>query len=381
MGTTRELGERIVRRCRELGFAAAGVADASPTTRAAELKGWLASGKHGDMAFLEKTLATLLDPAQELPGVRSVIMVADLYTARNQAADQATVGASASVTPSGQPTGKIARYAQGKDYHAFIKKRLHVLNDELRILYPGHKFRTFTDTAPVLEREYAHRAGLGWIGKHTLAIHPAHGSYFFLGGTYTTLQLDPLPDQPTPRDHCGTCTRCIDACPTAAITPYSVDASRCISYLTIERQGAIDPAFHAAIGDWLYGCDICQDVCPHNSPRPRNPGILPQDRYTPMRTGFSPLEIVTWDEDARRAAFHQSSMKRASLAMMKRNAIIVLTNLVLSDPAATWAQEARAKIAEIAAREEEPMVIETARVSLDRLSGPGHAPSPRPASA
>jgi epoxyqueuosine reductase len=373
MVTTRELGERIVRRCRELGFAAAGVADASSTARAAELKAWLADGKHGDMSFLEKTLATLLDPAQELPGVRSVIMVADLYASRNQP--------NASVEPTTSPQGKIARYAQGKDYHAFIKKRLHVLNDELRILYPGHKFRTFTDTAPVLEREYAQRAGLGWIGKHTLAIHPAHGSFFFLGGTYTTLELDPLPDQPTPRDHCGTCTRCIDACPTAAITPYSVDASRCISYLTIERQGPIDPTFHAAIGDWLYGCDICQDVCPHNSPRTRAPGALPQDRYTPMRTGFSPLEILTWDEDARRAAFHQSSMKRASLAMMKRNAIIVLTNLVLGDPTAEWAHEARAKIAEIITRDDDPMVLETARVSLDRLSGSQPAPHPRPESA
>ena len=163
---TRELGERIVRRCRELGFAAAGVADASPTSRAAELKAWLAQGKHGDMAFLERTLATLLDPAQELPGVRSVIMVADLYTARNQTAGESSSPAA--------PLGKVARYAQGKDYHAHIKKRLHVLNDELRILHPGHKFRTFTDTAPVLEREYAHRAGLGWIGKHTLEIGRAH---------------------------------------------------------------------------------------------------------------------------------------------------------------------------------------------------------------
>ena len=368
---SRELGERIVRRCRELGFAAAGVAEASPTTRAAELRAWLADGKHGDMGFLEKTLATLLDPANELPGVRSVIMVADLYASRNQP--------HATVEPSSSPRGKIARYTQGKDYHAYIKKRLHVLNDELRILYPGHKFRTFTDTAPVLEREYAQRAGLGWIGKHTLAIHPAHGSYFFLGGTYTTLELEPLPDQPTPRDHCGTCTRCIDACPTAAITPYSVDASRCISYLTIERQGAIDPAFHAAIGDWLYGCDICQDVCPHNSPRPRDPGILPQDRYTPMRTGFPPLEILTWDEDARRAAFYQSSMKRASRAMMKRNAIIVLTNLVLGDPTAAWANEVRSKFMEIVASDEDPMVVETARVSLDRLSARGLLP--RPASA
>jgi epoxyqueuosine reductase len=359
MGTPRELGERIVRRCRELGFAACGIADASPTARGAELQAWLAEGKHGDMGFLEKMLDKLLDPAKELPGVRSVIMVADVYRSRNDPGDQ---------PPSDGPLGRIARYAQGKDYHAYIKKRLHVLNDELRILYPGNKFRTFTDTAPVLEREYAHRAGLGWIGKHTLAIHPGLGSYFFLGGTYTTLQLDPLPDQWVPRDHCGTCTRCIDACPTQAITPYSVDARRCISYLTIERLGPIDRSFHEAVGDWLYGCDVCQEVCPHNSPRPREPLASPGDRYTPLRKGLSPLEILEWDEEGRRAAFHQSSMKRASLSMMKRNAIIVLTNLAVRDPDASWVPAAKARIAELASGSEDAMIAETARVSLDRLA-------------
>lgn len=370
------LARRVLSRCRDLGFAAAGVCDAGPTVRPQQLREWLAAGKHGDMDFLPKALDTLLDPSRELPGVRSVIMVADLYHPRPRGG----LAPPDQDGPAGSPTsagaGRLARYARGKDYHLFIKKRLHRLNDELRAEFPGEEFRTFVDTAPVLEREYASRAGLGWIGKHTLAIHPRLGSYTLLGGTYTTMQLTPPPEQPGAEDRCGTCTRCLDACPTGAITPYAVEATRCISYLTIERAGPIDAAFHGPIGDWLYGCDVCQEVCPHNSPRPSGEPdpILPH--YVPRRAGFDLLEVLGWDDAARRQAFTSSAMKRVSLAMMKRNALIVLTNRVLGAPESPWAAAARARLAELAADgSEDPLVRETARVSLARLD-PGPRPSP-----
>jgi epoxyqueuosine reductase len=363
MPTGPALTDLILRRCRELGFAAAGVCRADPSENAAEIRRWLADGKHGDMAFLADTVETLLDPSRELAGVRSVVMVADLYHARPAEGEP-----SFSPPPAGPVPGRIARYAQGRDYHTHLKKRLHRLNDELRPMFPGHHFRTFVDTAPVLEREFAHRAGLGWIGKHTLTIHPRLGSSFFLGGTYTTLDLTPAPDQPTPRDHCGTCTRCIEACPTRAITPYSVDATRCISYLTIERQGPIDPAFHAAMGEWLYGCDVCQEVCPHNSPRGDPEGVA-NPHYAPERTSFDALSVLGWDESARRAAFRTTSMKRASLAMMQRNALIVLTNHILTHP--DTPPVALERLRTIAADPtQDPLVTVTARQCLDRLSRP-----------
>lgn len=366
-----ELGLRVTARCAELGFAAVGISDARPTNRESQLRDWLAAGKHGDMDFLARTIGTLVDPAQELPGVRSVIMVADLYHARGAGSE----------TPTGT-TGRIARYARGRDYHGYIKKRLHRLNDELRAEFPEHEFRTFVDTAPVLEREYAARAGLGWIGRHTLAIHPRIGSYVLLGGTLTTMEIAPRPELRAFPDHCGTCTRCIEACPTQAIGERTVDATRCISYLTIERQGPIDERWHAAIGDWMYGCDICQEVCPHNAPTPRHVnaplaggGGRVGEHYKPKRTGFDAFAVLGWDEAARREAFTSSAMKRASLAMMKRNALIVLANAVLREPGADWAAAARARIAELAsASEEEPMVRETARVSLARLSSPARGP-------
>jgi len=356
------LARDVIARCGALGFAAAGVCRASPTTREAELRRWIAAGMHGEMDFLERYLPIMLDPARELPGVRSVIMVADLYSSRHE-------GPKSVPPPTDGPRGTIARYARGKDYHRVIKKRLHALADSFRPAHPGHKFRSFVDTAPVLEREYAARAGLGYAGKHTLLIHPRLGSFTLLGGIYTTLELDPPPEQPVATDHCGTCTRCIDACPTGAITPNHVDATRCISYLTIERTTAIDPAFHAAIGGWIYGCDICQDVCPHNSPRSSDPGQpMPEvrDDLRPRRDGFDLLDVLGWNEEARRVAFSTSAMKRANLAMMKRNALIALTNSILSSGDHDGALARRILAVSIDADEDE-MVRVTASQCLARL--------------
>jgi epoxyqueuosine reductase len=361
-----QTGQSVLRLATELGFAAAGICDATPTHFKQELLDWLAAGKHGSMDYLARNTGARLDPTKVLPGARSVVMVADLHASRDTNQD-----------PPLQPGhGRIARYARGRDYHVVIKTRLHSLADQLRARFPEAAFRAFVDTAPILEREYAARAGLGWVGKHTLLIHPRLGSYMLLGGLLTTLDLTPPPEQEPVTDHCGTCTRCIDACPTGAINEgdcgagvrpaRSIDASRCISYLTIERRGPIDPQFHSAIGDWLYGCDVCQEVCPHNSVRDRATdfgsakSVLPG--YEPQNSSFNLLDVLNWTEADRAAAFQGRALKRATLAMMKRNALLVLANHPLDGLAL-------ARIGQVAADPfEADLVRETARGILARTT-------------
>lgn len=305
---------RLIQRALDSGFALAGIAGVESSAWSEELSDWLAQHKHGEMAWLDRNTDLRKNPDQLIDDARSVLMVADLYASRRDNVDE----------PLKPGEGRIARYARGKDYHKAMKKRLMDLADQLRIDHPEADFKVFVDTAPVLERELAQRAGLGWTGKHTLLIHPQAGSYMLLGGIVTTLQLAKPESQRVEPDHCGTCTRCIDACPTDAITPYSVDARRCISYLTIEHRTPIDPELEPKIGDWIYGCDICQEVCPHNSPRveaaPANPV------YDSNRDRFDLLEVIGWSEDDRREAFTGSAMKRAKLDMMQRNARIVARN-------------------------------------------------------
>jgi epoxyqueuosine reductase len=352
----------VLDRCGALGFALAGIAHAQPTRWRDEVLAWLRAGRHGEMDYLERDLDLRFDPATVFPGTRAFIMVADVYASRNEPPP-------ATPAPPG-PHGRIARYAQGLDYHAVIKKRLHALSDALRAAYPGWGFRSFVDTVPVLERELGQRAGLGWQAKNTMIINPRLGSYMLLGGVATTLPLEPAPEADTTTDHCGTCTRCIDACPTGAITPWSVDGSRCISYLTIEHRAELDPSLHAPMGDWVYGCDVCQEVCPHNSPRP-DPDLPPRhDAYRPRteRGGSLPLlEVLNWNQDARREAFRNSAMKRATLAMMKRNALIAAGNALRRRPDPTLL----ARINELARDPaEDPLVSATAQTVLRALAQP-----------
>ena len=309
----------MLRRCRELGFALAGVADAGPSAYERELRAWLDAGKHGEMQYLAGHTAGRLDPARFVPGARSVICVADRY--HDGAADPQEPS-------SGGPRGRIARYAHGDDYHVVIKKRLHRLADELTTEFPGDTFRVCVDTAPVLERELAQRAGLGAVGKHTLLIEPGAGSWLLLGEIVTTAAL--APSAPGAADPCGSCTRCIDACPTGAITPWSVDSTRCISYLTIEHRSLIEPDLSPRIGDWIFGCDVCQEVCPHNQPTDRCRDLAVHAAYAARRRGFDLLEVLGWDEQARRDAFVRSAMKRAKLVMMKRNALVAAGNALVA---------------------------------------------------
>jgi epoxyqueuosine reductase len=288
-----------------LGFDLVGISrpQPSPPDRAAFYRNWLATGQHASMIYLQRNAEDRLDPAAKFPWAKSILSLALSYyqdvpsaTPTPRYPDTPTLPPPPlSTTPTLRhpdtpilpPEGKVARYAWGRDYHKVFDHRLAQLEKSLRAHLPpelaAFKARTYSDTGPLLERELAARAGLGWIGKHTLLIHPKHGSFFLLGELL--LSLDLAPDSPI-ADHCGTCTRCIQACPTAAITPYAVNAAKCISYHTLENRGEIPPEFHAPMAQagFLIGCDICQDVCPFNrrplptreadfAPRPPAPTI------------------------------------------------------------------------------------------------------------
>jgi epoxyqueuosine reductase len=345
----------VLERCRSLGFALAGVAQAGPTRYREHLEHWLRTGQHGEMAYMENCHEQRCDPRVLLPGAQSIICVADRYNTGMR--DRRTTDA---------PTrGRIARYARGKDYHRVMKKRLHQLADELAREHPAEQFKACVDTAPVLERELAQRAGLGAVGKHTLLIEPGIGSYLMLGEIITTLALDPTPSKEHV-DPCESCARCIDACPTDAITPWSVDATKCISYLTIEHRSEIHERYFTPSDDWLFGCDICQEVCPHNQSTRKSRHASVHEAYTPRRDGFDLLEVLGWSEDDRRSAFISSAMKRAKLAMMKRNALIVAGNALAQrdDP------ELLKRISELADDpNEDELVRETAQRVLDRVKG------------
>ena len=216
------------------------------------------------------------------------------------------------------PSG-VARYAWGEDYHAVIEPRLRTLADTIASLAPGTVSRAYVDTGPLLERDLAARAGLGWIGKNTMLLHPDLGSFFFIGVVLTTAELEP--DAPLP-DRCGSCTRCLDACPTGAfVEPYVLDARRCIAYLTIEHRGPIPPSSGPALGAWTFGCDVCQDVCPWNGRAP----VTSEAAFGPRR--HPPLaELLALGEAAYLEGFRGSPLKRARREGLARNAAIALGN-------------------------------------------------------
>jgi len=301
------LVEAIKSRAVELGFDLAGIAPAAPAAHREHFRRWLDEGLAGSMhPWLERRFEERTDPRVYLPGAQSIICVAANYFAPVP---------STTATPPGQ-RGRIARYALGEDYHQVMMRRLHTLADWLRRQCPGARTRCAVDTAPVMEKEHAARAGIGWMGKNTCIINPRLGSWLVLGEIITTASLPP--DQPLP-DRCGTCTRCIDACPThAIIAPYRLDARRCIAYLTIEHRGQIPDELRGAVAPWLFGCDVCQEVCPwnaHATPA-RDPAFAP--RLPPE--GLDVHEVLRWTDDDRRAILRRSAMRRATLSMLKRNA-------------------------------------------------------------
>jgi epoxyqueuosine reductase len=248
------LRRSLEQRARALGFAALGITGISLAEDEQHLERWLAAERHGQMHYMQRHGRKRSRPEQLLPGTISIISVRmDYWPAEAAAAEQVLADPEA---------GYLSRYALGRDYHKVLRRGLKALAQHAAACVPGHNFRAFVDSAPVLEKALAREAGLGWIGKHTNLIARDAGSYFFLGEIYTDL---PLPADTPASAHCGSCTACIGACPTAAITaPYQLDARRCISYLTIELDGPIPEEFRAAMGNRIYGCDDCQLVCPWN---------------------------------------------------------------------------------------------------------------------
>jgi len=341
------LQERVLARAKELEFALVGVCEARPTDyRQAVLK-WLANGRHGSMRYLEERVEERLDPKTYLSGARSVICVADRYHD----------GKRDRVAQDDAPRGRIARYARGRDYHKVMKKRLISLAKELAQDLPGADLRACVDTAPLLEREHAARAGLGLIGKHALLIEPGVGSWMLLGAIVSTVEIAPTPPRFDRSDPCGTCTKCIDACPTDAITPFSVDAQRCIAYTTIEHRGDIDQDIANATGNWLFGCDICQEVCPHGQRAQRRVPPPVNEAYAQRITDLDLLDVLGWDEEARIETLMGTAAKRATLVMWKRNAIICAANALREAPDRDSAMAIRERIREIAADETEDSLV------------------------
>ena len=295
--------------CLELGFDLVGIAPAGPSQYSEYIRQWLASGQAGSMDWLTKHVEVLLDVRKLLEGVQSIICVAANYHFPLEAA--------------GDEQGLIARYALGDDYHEVFKDRIHKLADMIRVRYPGTKTKCGVDITPIMEKPYAASAGIGWMGKNTCIIHPKMGSWLILGEVMTSLEL--VPDALLP-DLCGSCTRCIDACPTGAlVAPYQLDARRCVSYLTIENRGELSDEQQKGIGRWLVGCDACQDACPWN--RKASTGTLNElrPRYP---TGSVDLEsVLQWDEAAYRANTRRSAIRRVKLPQLQAHAKTVMKNI------------------------------------------------------
>lgn len=312
------LAAQVKARARALGFDLVGIAPAGPSRYRNYFRRWLDEGEAGEMAYLSARFEERTDPTRYLRGAASVVCVAINYHVPLKEVEDDDEGR----------RGRIARYALGDDYHELMKVRLHALADWICDAVPGAKTRACVDTAPVMEKELAARAGVGWLGKNGCLINAKIGSWLLLGEVLTTAALPP--DEPA-ADHCGACTRCLDACPTSAITKaYRVDARRCISYLTIEHRGAIAPELEPRIGEWLYGCDICQEVCPHNrsAPAATDPALQPR-----FATGTLDVdEVLAWTDDDYRRNLRGSAMKRVKLPVLRRNAKTVARNLNASVP-------------------------------------------------
>jgi epoxyqueuosine reductase len=304
-----ETVETIKRWATELGFDDCRIATAKRATHADAFDEWLADGRNGDMAWLERNPARRADPREVLQGCKSVICLAINYHTTE------------SPFPEGHPADyRIARYSWNDDYHDLVEKRLAEFDAKLKEL--GGTQRYYVDTGPVLERDFATDSGLGWSGKSTVQIHRHLGTWTFLAELLTTLDL--VPDEPF-GDHCGKCTRCITACPTQAITaPHKLDARRCISYLTIENKGSIPMEFRRAIGDRIYGCDDCLDACPWNRFAKESREISFQAR--PAIFSHALRDFLEMDDEAFRTVFAKSPIKRIKRPRFLRNVCVALGN-------------------------------------------------------
>lgn len=305
-----ELTAEVRRRARALGFEKVGVVRAEPLVEErARLEEWLARGFHASMGWMEREVTRRIDPRELLPGARTVVAVAlNYFTPHEHASDEGH--------------GKISRYAWGDDYHDVLSEKLKALLAQLKEIAPQVQGKVCVDAQPAMDKAWAVRAGLGWIGKHTNLITRDYGSWVFLGELLLDVELEY--DAAREEDHCGTCTLCIDSCPTGAITePYVVDSNLCISHATIELRAAELPAAVAEhLDGWLYGCDVCQDVCPWN----RFEQTTAESRFEPRPGAVSPdlEEMAALTHDAYVERFRRSPVKRAKLSGLQRNARTLL---------------------------------------------------------
>ncbi|MFN2475289.1 MAG: tRNA epoxyqueuosine(34) reductase QueG [Chthoniobacterales bacterium] len=333
-----DLKATVIARAKELGFDDCRIAEAAPPRHGAEFHTWLREGAAGEMQWIERGAEKRLDPQLVLSGARSVVVLAMNYW-QGEAAVPST-------------RGRIARYAWGDDYHDVMLSKLRLLDQLLAA--SGGTQKCYVDTGPMLERDFAAEAGVGWHGKSTMLLNAELGTWFFLGEILTTLDLPP--DRPQPA-RCGSCTRCITACPTGAITEaHRVDARRCISYLTIELKGSIPLDLRPLIGDRIYGCDTCLDVCPWN----RFAAVSREAAFAarPATAAMQLRDYLSLTEDQFRALFRGSPIKRIKRRGLLRNVCVALGNVgTLEDLPAL----------ERAAEDGEPLIAEHARWAIERL--------------
>jgi epoxyqueuosine reductase len=336
-----DLKAALVREALAIGFADCRITPAAPAAHREHFEQWIAEGRHGDMAWLARNPDRRTDPRNVVPGARSVIVLATNYW---QGPDR----------PEPDASYRIARYAWNDDYHDLIEKRLWQLDTFLRS--HGGTQRHYVDTGPVLERDFASEAGLGWNGKSTMQIHRRLGTWFFLAEIITTLDLPP---DPPSRDHCGSCTRCITACPTQAITsPRHLDARRCVSYLTIESKGPIPLEFRRALGGRIYGCDDCLDACPWNRFAQTARDTAFHARQAVFEKRLRDFLSLT-DEDFR-ALFAKSPIKRIKRPAFLRNVCVALGNTGTRDDLPAL---------RTAASDPHPLIAEHASWAIQEIEG------------
>ena len=338
--------EAIRERARELGFDICRFTTAIPPETGAHLNEWLAQSRHGEMTWLAKNAAKRTDPELVLPGSKSVICLAASYS-RNEGDDP--------ISPTGDCHGTVARYARFEDYHDLMGVKLKALAE---FIDQNHQSASrslwYTDTGPVLERDFAQRAGIGFVGKHTNVISRSFGNWILLGEILTTLELEP--DDPE-RNRCGKCTRCIEACPTRAITgPFQLDARLCISYLTIELKGAIPLELRPLIGGRIFGCDDCLEVCPWN--RFAKAGRIMNEHARPELATMDLVGLLELDDASFKSRFRATPLMRLKRRGLLRNACVALGNI--GDRRAVPALQS-------ASKDSEPLVAEHALWAVSRI--------------
>jgi epoxyqueuosine reductase len=337
------LKQTIEQEARRLGFALAGFTTPEPPPHVQAWRNWLDREQHGAMNYM--TDPRRADPRRLLPECKSILVLAIHYDSPPPAGEGLGVG-----------FGRIAAYAWGKDYHIVLAEQLEALAAFIvEQADQPIRYRWYTDTGPLLERDFAQRAGLGWIGKNTCLIHPKIGSYFFLAEILLSLKLEP--DAPFTADRCGTCTRCIDTCPTRAILPdRTIDARRCISYLTIEKKGSIPPDLRPKMGNWVFGCDLCQMACPWN----HRPESSPDPAFAPWIGIPSPdliADLALTPQEFNRK-FKDSPIQRTRRRGYLRNIAVALGNAHVRDSIPAL---------EKALQDDEPLVREHAAWALERI--------------